>query len=212
MATKNLARTIIEGGRDGYSRWQRRHSHAQERAMAREALDRLAREDDLDELVIPARVPVHRGFADKLGAPRRWLGKQVGRPWDVVRRELFQLFDTRTTAGRHIVFDHMLPWVQVAANELTYRARFVVDGRGILRGKPRIRYRSPWERAPLPCAERRLEAWLAGRRVGARGDVLFWFTPTVAGGFRQHLRLDEGDGALWRSLPAWFRERHQAAS
>jgi hypothetical protein len=132
MSTKNLARTVIEGGRLRGNSWCRRESNAAVRVKAREVLRRAAFGDGLEELVVPRRKKVERAFADKVGPPRRWLERQVGRPWNIVRRELFERFDTRTTAGRHIVFDHMLGWVEAEAR-CHARPRFRVDRRGILR-------------------------------------------------------------------------------
>jgi hypothetical protein len=210
MSTKNLARTVIEGGRSSWNRWARRQSHGKHRAWQRAALDHLAAGGDPDALTI-SHLPVDRGFDDKLGPPRRWLARQVGRPWDLVRGELLRLFDTRTTAGRHIVFGHMLPWVQEMEEVRTFRcwSPFFVDRRGILREAAPLRPVYPRKvLAPLPRDERALEAWLGGRRVGERGPALFWFVLTDGGRYRQDRRLADEDVALWRSLPDWFRERH----
>jgi hypothetical protein len=89
-------------------------------------------------------------------------------------------------------------------------SEFQVDARGILRYEVRPRWRRRSEELPRPEAE--LRRWLAGRRVGERGEALFWFTATPAGAFRQHLRLDEDDARLWRSLPPCFRKRHHPSA
>ena len=70
------------------------------------------------------------------GPPRRRLGSHVGKPWDKVYAEMRKRFDTRTTAGRHFVFEHMLP--DVDRGDLSgvgrwRRYRFYVDTHGILR-------------------------------------------------------------------------------
>jgi hypothetical protein len=208
MSTKNLARTAIEGGRTRWSAWFRHHTNRELRAGERAALGRLTRSVDPDGETLPRRQSAHRQFDDKLGPPRRWLERQVGRPWDLVRGELFARFDVRTTPGRHIVFCHMLPWVE--DDELSAfgpRRPFDVDAHGILRARP-TRW-NPWlPQPPLPRPERELEAWLALRRVGERGRRLFWFVPTLHGGYRQERELDEDDSALWRSLPGRFRKHH----
>jgi len=146
-------------------------------------------------------------FDDKLGPPRRWLGRQVGRPWNIVRSELLQRFDTRTTAGRHIVFCHMLRWVE---HDGVARWRpFLVDRHGLLRAAPPRARDVPYGwRPPLPRGERELEAWLDGRRVGSRGPALFWLIPTANDRYRQHHRLSDADAGLWRLLPEWFRKKH----
>jgi hypothetical protein len=149
-----------------------------------------------------------RAFRDKLAPAERWLRSQVGRPWNKVRGELMQRFDTRTTAGRHIVFCHLVPSVKV--DEIADRYRrfdFKVDRHGILRELPRTRYRWPTPRAPLPESESVLLDWIGTRRIGERDTHLYWFVPTPTGAFRQAPRLDETDAARWRSLPKWFQER-----
>jgi hypothetical protein len=167
----------------------------------------MAAGDDPDGLVISERKHAFRMFHDKLGPTRRWLERQVGRPWDIVRSELLQRFDTRTTAGRHIVFCHML--ADVEQDGRSRWRRFVIDGHGLLRNAPRFaRYVSPWARPPLPRSERELEGWLAGRRVGTRGPALFWFIATATDRYRQHHRLSDADARLWQVLPDWFRNQH----
>jgi hypothetical protein len=211
MSTKNLARTVIEGGRRHGNCWFRRHSHGVHRALEREALGRYARIDELDGLIVPSRRHVHRQFADKLGPAGRWLERQAGRPWDLVRGELFERFDIRTTPGRHIVFCHILPWVEDSRGG-SRRTWFEIDAHGILRQHRRKQLRYGFYAPALPRPEHELEAWLAGRRVGERGGFLFWFTPTSTGAYRQHQRLDDSAAALWRSLPASYRERHDPAA
>src|SRR5687768_16772930 len=61
-----------------------------------------------------ARAPVARRrqytnwkeFSDLLGPLRRYLCKQVGRPWDKVWSELTRSLDSRSLTGQHI-FDHI---------------------------------------------------------------------------------------------------------
>jgi len=207
MSTKNLARTAIEGGRDFRMSRLSRHENRALRASTRGALARLPSDLDPDDLVAPRLTKVGRHFHDKLSPPERWLASHGGRPWDLVRSELVRRFDTRTTAGRHIVFDHMLPWVD-GDDACGYRYTFAVDRRGRLRVHQRRFLSQRQVREPLPRPEHELGAWLGDRRVGAHGDVLFWFTPTPTGGYRQHHRLGDADAALWRSLPDWFRACH----
>jgi hypothetical protein len=90
----------------------------------------------------PARAPMARRhqygwkskeFSDRLGPLRRYLRKQVGRPWDKVWSEITRTLDNRSLSGQHI-FDH-IRWeveqnVQVRDGRL-YRGRgfdLPVDG------------------------------------------------------------------------------------
>jgi hypothetical protein len=213
MSTKNLARTAIEGGRTHGNSWARRYSHGRVRSDTQALLARLRNGDDPEDGPTPGRERVPRWFHDKLGPVRRWLARQVGRPWDNVRADIFARFDTRTTAGRHIVFCHLLPWVatRAGAPQDCY-ADFFVDHRGLLRRYLTKTVRSSRWPAPLPRPREELDRWLAGRLIGAHGDLLFWFTHTATGAYRQHRRLEEDDVALWRSLPQWFREKNDPAN
>ena len=210
MSTKNLARTVIEGGRTRGSCWFRRHTNQRHRAHARDVLRKVEVTHEADDVTFKRREKAHKDFHDRLGPPKRWLERQVGRPWTLVHSELLDRFDTRTTPGRHIVFCHMIPWIEDDGRPSRWR-EFEVDRHGLLRKVQRERHwhgRRPQEPLPLPQPE--LERWLGGRRIGERGGGLFWFTQTATGAFRQERRLDAAETARWRSLPVWFRERHIA--
>jgi hypothetical protein len=211
MSTKNLARTVIEGGRNGYSRWARRHSHAVERAQTHWMEQRLCRDFDPEIAVFRPRDAVAKSFDDKLGPARRWLRSQVGRPWDKVRSDLFARFDTRTTAGRHIVFDHLLKEVRWLPVESYRFQEFWISPQGILRARQlaRKQWTAARHRLRLPEPESVLQRWLDGRRVIERGARLYWLVPTLHGGFRQHHELDSADAQRFRALPGWFRERFE---
>lgn len=202
MSTKNLARTIIEGGRVGRNKWERRNSHAENRAAERNYLKEVALDPErYDEYDIEPTEHVRKEFNDKLGPIYRWLERQVGRPWDEVRADVAQEFDTRTTAGRHIVYDHMMTSVQIGP-EPRYRYSsvpddptasyskhdFYVDDDGILRKKRylgRRRYGNP---APAFDTNRIIN-WLNNRVVGRVGNQFYWFVPT--GKNRKHRGLSD---------------------
>lgn len=131
MATKDLSRTVIEGGRYWGNGWDRRHSHGQQRVREHAVSARLVRGADYDSTLYPQRRPIYREHADKLSAAERWLERHVGRSWSKTRSELFARFDIRTTAGRHVLFDHLLSDVE---GERTARyPKYRVDRFGILR-------------------------------------------------------------------------------
>jgi hypothetical protein len=207
MSTKNLARTVIEGGRRYSNVWRRRHTHRQERAMVRDALLSTVRSPDTDNLIIPKREQSYREFHDKLSPAKRWLEAQAGRPWAKVRGELFTRFDIRTTPGRHIVFDHMLPWIENDSTRRSWRD-FWIDEHGLLRVQPkkrRQRYRICVEASMTRC---QIERWLDGRRVGQQGDLFFWLVATPFGAFRQHRRMSPEDAAIWSALPIHYQEHY----
>jgi|SRR6187431_1365685 len=136
MATKNLARTVIEGGRTRYSKWGRRASNGVQRSSVRRVSGALVSGADADFTVYPVRKLVWRDFHDKLGPAKRWLASQVGRPWNKARSELFARFDIRSTPGRHIVFEHLLPEVEGSRR---HRRDYLVDRMGILRKAKRAK-------------------------------------------------------------------------
>lgn len=192
MSTKNLARSIIEGGRVNGNKWDRHYSNAEERAHLRNYMTEVTLDpDNYDEYDIEPRQHVSKQFDDKLGPIYRWLTRQVGRPWDEVRSDVSKTFDTRTTAGRHIVFDHLLTSVQVGPEYPRYyynppedpttsysRHDFYVDDNGILQQKRYLGRRRYREVVP-PFDTKYLANWLNGRVVGQVGNKFFWFVPAT---------------------------------
>ena len=168
----------------------------------------------------PARKHVQRWFSDKLGPVRRWMDAHVGQPWDEVRAEIARRFDTRSLAGQHIVFDHMLAEVLEHDVPERYRwHRYRVDEHGILRALPRgprghgFRY---WSSAD----ERALQAFTRGRKVHRHGSTWFWLELTFVyarvkgviervptGRFRQTCALTAQEIAHLERLPADARKR-----
>jgi len=233
MATKYLARTIIEGGRAHFNQWERNYSHRRERAATREFLAKAsAAHDGFDRVSAPTRDKVRKEFSDKLGAPRRWLEAQVGRPWDKVHAEIFSRFDPRTLAGRHIIFDHLLQEVTIHAEHSRWfctRYGLYVDRHGILRNRSYKHERSSPRHWRLPDAVRE---WAGGRRVADAGRALFWLDeagaceschawrrspcccPMVKGApahgphvhYRQGAHLSRDDIARWHSFDASLQE------
>jgi len=202
MSKKNLARSTLEGGRHYRNRDDRRRSNAVVRHQARAVSSSLARQIDPEEAQYSPRAPVYRSFADKLSPAFRWLESQEGRPWNKVRSELTQRFDTRTTAGRHILFCHLLPSVE----PWQFASRFhpmYVDRHGLLRRQSRRRVHR--RDRPEPRVAAAVIDWSGARRVGERDGALFWFTPTEHGAFRQERRLSEPDAERFRALPEGFR-------
>lgn len=180
MSTKNLARTVIEGGRTRGNRADRRQSNASVRAAVHMYREKLRDGEAWWSLSPPVRRQVYRWFDDRLGPVSRWMDRHCGRPWSEVRDEILRLFDTRTLAGRHIVYDHMLREVWEHAEPIpsgSYRYR--VDERGILRGVPRRR--REWTRTWLTGKEAVEVCSLADdRKIRQRGSHYFWLEAVSA--------------------------------
>lgn len=204
MSTKNLARTVIEGGRARRNTFDRRSSNSAYRRGVRQELTRERINEAFGEVVYSRRKSVGRCFSDKLSPGERWLGKQVGRPWNKVRSELFQRFDIRTTAGRHIVFDHLLRMVREFTNLEGQHCDFRVDRHGILR-KEQARERFRYVQRGAPQIANAVYQWLAGRRVGERGGRYYWFEPTAFDGYRQAKELTPGERSRFCALPLEFQ-------
>ena len=185
MATKYIARTVIEGGRHRISKAERRHSNRVARRRSRRFAQHMRDESwEYEFLTAPRRRPVSKIFHDKLAPAFRWLQSHLGEPWDDVYAEIKRRFDVRTIAGQHIVYDHLLDWVETAECPDRCGHRFHVDKDGLLR-RGRMRRTQPrWRNPYVPPKGKRspsaseLAAWTRHRKIARRGRFLFWFQPT----------------------------------
>ena len=186
VSTKRLARTVIEGGRAGYNKYDRRLSNRTQRMRDKRLCRRLCVDPELADGAAEAkRRHVYKGFRDKLAPAERWLASHEGREWLEVEGRILSRFDTRTIAGRHIVFDHLLPrdyWSVWTGWRVSRRWWFHVDDEGLLRVSrepPDRRYR--YRRGPRPAqahpSPRALE-FVGERCVGLRGHRAYWLVPT----------------------------------
>ncbi len=177
MSTKNLARTVIEGGRYFHNAWFRRFSSQVERVRVREHLRALCRDPDTwDATVLPKRQPVPKYFRDNLAPAYRFLSSRAGIPWNESYSLLRRRFDDRTTAGRHILFDHLLDSIEYVGEDHhpdrnSRWGRFTVDEDGVLQKVNRARRKRRRAAFSLSCRK-------AG--IGLRSG-LFWFAPRGGG-------------------------------
>jgi hypothetical protein len=199
MSTKNLSRTVIEGGRGNV--YERRKTSKDLRAAERAYLSKVKLDwENWEEEFEPEQDWAGKDFSDKLNPMYRWLDAQVGRPWAEVRSEVFAKFDTRTTAGRHITFDHLLrsvidtesgfdkhgrmanPNIEIIRGDSRryyyYRHEYYVDEKGILQTyEPTAK--SYWRRPYATEAElREVEKWLDASIIGEKEGKLYWFCAT----------------------------------
>lgn len=151
MSTKNLARTVIEGGRTGHSKYARRLRLRRLRRDTRLMCHALTSDPDAwasIELPRPHRWWYEISHADKIGPCDRFLQSRAGRPWDAVHSEICRRFDRRKLAGKHVTNDHLLAAVHFLYEPRWFGWRppkFWVDDGGIFRYTPQQR----WYRAPL---------------------------------------------------------------
>jgi len=189
MSTKRLARTVIEGGRARYNTYERRRSHRGHRRREREYLRSLERQPELaDAVAPPVRAPVRKQHRDRLSAAERWLASHAGRPWREVEGTILATFDTRSIAGRHVVYDHLLPGGWFYDREgwwrVNRRIEFRIDDAGLLVADQTKRRPSRWTwKCRLKAiAEGRLscvaERFVGGDRIGLRDGHAYWMHPT----------------------------------
>ena len=163
MARRDLARTVIEGGRYFHNCFERRRSHQVARGQVRRWSAAAGRDPEVAAGTLPPPTePVWRMFRDKLGPLYRWLHAQVGRRWDDVRADVAARFDVRSFAGQHIVFDHLLAEVAPRHPRRAEDQRFVIDAAGVLRHG--LRWQRRRRRPPRPAWA---PPWSAARLDGA---------------------------------------------
>lgn len=181
MSTKYLARTAIEGGRAKSQRTDERDWTRSERGRWNRYLDECCTDREVSEDWTPDDRQIHGRprFRDKLKPVYRWIQSRVGKSWADVRSEIKKNFDIRTTAGRHIVYCHLLSEIHGAGAKETissffYRPDFWIDENNILQGrsrrleKRRNRVKALAPRKRLRVYRRRwsqIQAFLNGRRV-----------------------------------------------
>lgn len=220
MSTKRLARTVIEPGRSAATKRDRVTNNRGERRAARMSAHAFARDPDrADRVPHVERERVRVIQHDKLRPLERWLDAQVGRPWNEVYAEIRASVDTRTTPGRHILYDHLLG--DVENNGVTRERRWShglrewwVDDEGILRGHSRVcNPNEVWWKAWVARERKRMElaAFVAGRCVRELGATFFWGEPTPNGltrRYRQDRRLADDEVATWLSFDESLRRVH----
>ena len=172
MATKNLARTVVEGGSATSSKFERRQFTRSERFAARHALRTvLSNPGEADLVIVPKRKRQYREFADKTSPVDHWLDSRIGKLWDESRAILTARFDRRNLKGWHLIDTHMLYDVKTEGphNRSVYGYRIDAHGRLTHRVMPRYTFERD-----LKSYEPAVSKWLNGRRIVVRGRFLFW--------------------------------------
>lgn len=198
MATRNLSRTIIEGGRHYQSSADRKFRNRRRR--------RVRFDDDGDPI---GRQP-DPGLGclyhhDRLGPLTRWLRRQTGRPWNKVYQELSERYDARSLKGWHLR-EHLQSEVERTREDARWdRWTFRVDAHGFLRENREHsrRHDSPMQRRREAQAA---GAWARDRRVIVHGEALFWTADRVDHAdkkpfvSRQGARLTDEEARYWNGL------------
>ncbi len=215
MSKKCLARTVIEGGRTGVYKEVVRQQKKTERSRFRTycrnvVVDPESAYDRIPIVEPPDNYQFDNKFKDKLSPMYGWLFAQIGKPWNEAYSEIRRKFDTRTTAGRHVVFDHLIFQVNTTGDPLNDYRDFDIDAAGILilteHGK-RTYLRGTGHQFNHKAAKKReaeFQLMANDRFVIDRGAAQFWRCKTT---LRQLERLTDNEAAAWRALgedQKWF--------
>lgn len=218
MATKNLARTVLEAGRAGRSKIAKRELRRRQRHQTRKfCYDALTYEDPDDLGVAP--LDIRKGWEfqqdDNLGALFRWVDSHVGQPWNEVYAKLTP-FRRGGIAISHVADVHILGGINYNNQPDRYRYYRWVVVDGILQRQEQKSYRHRGWRAEL-LRDRKLKDLCGLRRVIVQGEKLYWSNPTVvnipdygavAWSHRQGKELTDAEATIFRA--ASERARHDA--
>lgn len=187
MSTKNLARTVIEVGRSGYSKFNRSEYNRKERRKNRQILHMFGRDYALtEEILVATRKKAEIDQLDKLNPAWRWLSSHCGKTWDHVRSLMFKKFDVRTIPGRHVVYDHMLGSIATPTHHNSRLKDFLVNENGVLVPQPFKKY----TRQKSLREYKHIRSWLKSRYIGRRNNCLYWFVPVDVVFWDRGIRLN----------------------
>lgn len=186
MATKDINRSALEGGRPGRDKeerrvYQRRERHATKLHLKKVALDA----EEYYKTFEPVRGKIWRSFTDNLGPAYRWIDSNVGKSWSDVYSALREKFDPRTLAGHHLVNQHIIPSIDGAGGEeflisgRTYGS-YYVDEEGVLRKKVNEKYKRITDFSEIKnwAKGRRIDQVLWSKAYGKNQYKYFWKVPS----------------------------------
>ncbi len=193
MSTKNIARTVIEGGRTDRNTHERRQSNRIQRKEVRTITRSLSRLVDQESYTLPDRPRIEKEHADKLEAAMSWLIHHgLGKTPPEIEALLLTRFNTKTIAGRHIVFEHLLLKLKPVSRPSKHKKEDVFFLRKVTtrkyfaeeRGFPRkhIFYRLGLERLFEVRHRSRVAKWSVGYNDITHRRNFYWFLPE--NGFR----------------------------
>lgn len=108
MATKNIPRTIMEGGRTDSSKAERRQFNRSFRHRSKLALEDFRRSGAEEIDVTPQLEPAERDFGDKLSPAYRWLARHGrGMTIDELDGLVRRAFDSRSLRQWHVGYAHL---------------------------------------------------------------------------------------------------------
>lgn len=209
MSTKRLARTPLEAGHyDGKNQRRNGKNHSPRNATRAQELQAKKAYDPEDGDFHVNEPTEYTRNSDNLGAVKRWVLSQCGRPWNKVFSEISEKFDFKTMAGRHIL-QHVKGYINFrephlrtgSTNGIDHHYPAFVNDAGILMRNRLYRHYGSGPQARKWKAERkaeydlkkRIKEWAGGRTLGREGGLLFWYEIT----FRDDVVWCE-DKSCWR--------------
>lgn len=242
MSTKKLSRTIIEGGRDNYGKFDRNRQHRSMRSKERQYLQKVkidfeyCLENDIGEI----RKSNER-FTDKLAPLNRKLEQSIGRKWDDIWSELNKEFDFRTIKGWHLLYGHVLPLFFINSR---FNKKYCIDENGVIqKNSIRENYYLQLEKDRIEKKSwfkensKNLIKWLNKRKIRYIDGILYWFVCDADKNiillineteiiyinsvsldswqtkhFRKDIKLDKEEVNFFRSLPKFIKKRILNAS
>jgi len=174
MATKNLAKTILEAGRIDRYKVNNEKSKRSIRTEERNYLSRVKNDPEAaDSIAPPRQKKIYKLQGDKLGAVYKFLDSWVGKSWNRAYSDMKKKFNPKSLPGYHVMYDHIMKDVHPNEDSLRHRYgshwsdQYWVDDNGILRKKPQAR-RGKFAIGPVV-------SWLSNRRLGKFGQKYYWF-------------------------------------
>ncbi len=183
MSTKNIARSIIEGGRTRGYKDTRDEQKRSERHNFKQFLNQVKIDSEIYD---DGKDPVHEEpldtyqfdekFADKISPLKRWVEKKNGKGWNNTFSEIKEKFNTDTTPGRHIVEDHLLNEFQFDWHDHKFGYRkddLIINENGIIKKAKSDKiirlnyyYKIDYEKT---------ERWLGYKKIKLINEQPFWF-------------------------------------
>lgn len=188
MSTKNLGRTAIEGGRTTHYKDRVEEFEGSFRASNRDYTRKVSNDvEAFDDELDPKRRKKSKknNQTDHLRPVYNLLDSMVGRPWSKVFSEICEKFDSRTLAGRHVLYDHIIneidPHAHVPMLHQWYRRNdYYIDDHGVFSKRKHARRKYEYNYVSQKYAEK-IRDWLNGRAIIRQGSKLYWGYPLLYG-------------------------------
>lgn len=200
MSTKDKSKTALEAGTAKVSRYYLRLERKTQRVKRKQICKQITNDVELAEEFFDPKSSVSKCFSDNVSFLQKYLQSKVGEVWDDVRSEIVKEFDSRSIAGKHILYDHILRsvvssgtgydkdanfyWDESVKVVNRFRTRdFYVDQNGILQEvkldtKLLKKIKDMSNTTDHELFE--IDSWLRGRMIVQENKQLFWKTSSTA--------------------------------